>query len=125
MMVAAGAGLLLSAEFAAARRFFDDDPLLQMPEPRNVTRAAYRAINEVYDVFSATFSSTNQPKVRARSANTVDEVPDSEWFVNRHARRRLVRVALPGGRGCQSGSDRGRATPCSSVGTARGGTPRR
>jgi hypothetical protein len=99
IMMAAGAGLLLGAELAEARRFFDDDPLLQMPEPRNVTRAAYRAINEVYDVFSATFSSTNQPKVRARSANTVGEVPDSEWFVNRHARQRLETPELLAGPG--------------------------
>ncbi len=87
-----------------AQKFFDDDPLTRMPPPRPVKEAAHRQVNAAYDYFANTFlrhSLVQQRGAgqRAGNVNTVDEVPDGDWFVNRHARRRLRLEELARGAG--------------------------
>lgn len=96
--------MLLLAPPAQPRRFHDDDPLGRVPPPRPVRQVVTRQISEAYDFVANTFAAgPSEPpevhNVRAESINTLDEVPDSEWFVNRHARRRLSAAELRAGAG--------------------------
>ncbi len=81
--------LLLAAAWAAAQKFYPDDPLLSEPKPMPVTKVVSRGINEYYDFFQDTFfepvkearKSHNPPPSEA--VNTLGDVPDSAWFTNR------------------------------------------
>ncbi len=96
------AALAITAALACplgARKFFDDDPLERTPRPRNVKDVRFRPLNEVVDAVEQTLGRTPDPFRKARNVNTIDEVPDSEWFVNRHAARRLTARELSAGAG--------------------------
>src|SRR4029453_3959032 len=69
----------------AGRKFYDDDPITREPETQDASRVQGREIGLMYDLAPNLFgrpgdSATN---VRARNINTIDEVPDSNWFTNR------------------------------------------
>ena len=70
--------------------FYPDDPIGVEPDPLRVDDAAFRKLNDYYDLFLHEFSEPGevQPKrgepIRAQSTNTIDEVPDSHgWYTNR------------------------------------------
>ena len=69
----------------AAPKFYDDDPLLREPESQDASGAKpYKielAASLLLDLFTEQGDTT--PNVRAKNVNTIDEVPDSNWFVNR------------------------------------------
>jgi hypothetical protein len=67
------------------RKFFDDDPISKEPETQDASGATPYEINLIWDLSYNLFANParNQPKVRAKNLNTVDEVPDSSWFINR------------------------------------------
>ena len=67
------------------RKFFDDDPISKEPETQDASGAAPYEINLIWDLSYNLFANParNEPKVRAQNVNTIDEVPDSNWFVNR------------------------------------------
>jgi hypothetical protein len=99
--VLAGALVCLLALPAGAQRFLKDDPLWREPKPVNVDKVNSRKLNEYYDFFSHTFFLDNiadlqreHPEaVPAHGVNTLGEVPDSAWFVNRHSRLRPMSTA--------------------------------
>jgi hypothetical protein len=69
----------------AGRKFYDDDPIAREPETQDASGVKGREIGLMYDLAPNLFgrpgdASTN---VRARNINTIDEVPDSNWFTNR------------------------------------------
>lgn len=77
---------------ASARKFYPDDPLERTPKPRRVEKASFRPVNQTYDYFANTFAKQSVIHARANTTpagnlNTLDEVPDGPWFVNRHARQ--------------------------------------
>lgn len=81
------ATILLTAP-VEARRFFDDDPLWKEPKPIRVEKMKARKINDYYDFFHHTLAtpgerSLPQKPIPAQGVNTVGEVPDSAWYVNR------------------------------------------
>ncbi len=69
----------------AGRRFFDDDPLTREPETQDASRVKEWTIELFVDLAINLFSRPGDPSfdVRARNINTIDEVPDSNWFTNR------------------------------------------
>jgi hypothetical protein len=82
--------LALATTGAAGQQFYPDDPLAREPEPLRVEEAKFRKLNDYFDLFMHTFGKPGEPvreggpPPRARSINTIDEVPDSRgWFVNR------------------------------------------
>ena len=87
--------LLVGAVPAGAQTFYPDDPLLAEPTPLSVDSAAFRKLNDYYDLLSHTLSNPGerQPEtgrpIRAQSINTIDEVPDGAWFTNRAGSRAL------------------------------------
>ncbi|MGH9814465.1 MAG: hypothetical protein ACRD5F_01505 [Candidatus Acidiferrales bacterium] len=75
----------------AAQKFYPDDPLRKEPPPLNLNELRFRKVNDLYDLFRHTLGHPGQeqpepgqgPPVRALSANTLDEAPDSAWITNR------------------------------------------
>jgi hypothetical protein len=78
------AGALLPAS-AAAPRFFPDDPLTREPDSQNAAAVREWEIDLVVDLAINLFGRPGDPaeNVRARNVNSIDEVPDSNWFTNR------------------------------------------
>ena len=76
------------------RKFYDDDPLWQMPKPMRVEQANNRKLSDVYDFFSMTFAKPGEKQapghlIPAGAVNTLGGVPDSSWYTNRHKKRRM------------------------------------
>lgn len=79
--------LLVAGQYAAAAgpAFYPDDPIQREPDPENAAGAQPWDIDLFYDLVENMFTRPGDktPDVRAQSINTVDEVPDSNWFTNR------------------------------------------
>jgi hypothetical protein len=96
----------MSAHAGQSQKFFPDDPLAAMPEPTNVKAVSVDKVDAVYDLLAnSKASSSDLATTRAGAINTLGEVPDSEWFTNRHGRVRMSREDL------QQGLPRSRPTP--------------
>jgi hypothetical protein len=69
----------------AAVRFYADDPLAVEPETQDASGVQHREIDLVTDLLLNTFTRPGDPTAdaRARDVNTIDEIPDSNWFTNR------------------------------------------
>lgn len=77
---------------AAAPKFYEDDPLLREPVSQNAAGVQPWEIDLVYDLVENMFTKPGDktPDVRAQNINTLDQVPDSSWFVNRAGSRPLT-----------------------------------
>ena len=74
-----------TASSAAGRRFYTDDPLLREPESQDASGVAAWDIDLLVDLAINLFATPGDKArdVRAGNVNTIDEVPDSNWFTNR------------------------------------------
>jgi hypothetical protein len=84
----AAIGLALFASWVspagAQQRFYEDDPILREPGRFDASKAKMRDIDLMYDLAKNLFAVPRDPKpVRAKNINTIDEVPDCDWFTNR------------------------------------------
>ena len=108
------AALLLLATVAATpdsgqRKFYDDDPIAREPETQDASRAAPKDINLIYDLALNLFAQPGDPgTVRAQNINTIDEVPDSNWFTNRDLKRGVSIDELAKGPNTSSGPAAGK-----------------
>ena len=92
------AGALWEAAAGRAPKFFGDDPIWSMPAPIPLNNSPVRQnINEVLDFLSQSRNSALRPAKPASAVNTLGEVPDSDWFTNRHGRHRMSRDELQRG----------------------------
>jgi hypothetical protein len=98
-ILAAGlAAAALTAPFAVqARKFYPDDPIERVPAPIDTGDLGRRKLNNEYDYFYMSFGKPGQRSdlgngqyIRAQNVNTMGEVPDSEWYTNRHRQRRMT-----------------------------------
>src|SRR5262245_56207439 len=66
-------------------RFYSDDPIAREPESQDASKAAPYQIKSIYEMVSNLFGTSGYTPsgVRAKEINTIDEVPDSNWFTNR------------------------------------------
>jgi hypothetical protein len=75
---------MLAASYAAAEKYYSDDPLLVQPETQDASRVVPWKIDLFYDLLLHQFTHPGLPSgSRAENINTIDEVPDSNWFTNR------------------------------------------
>jgi hypothetical protein len=83
--------------FAGAKKpkFFPDDPIQAMPPPMSIGKIPPQRINETFDFFGQSRDSASGAP--AGAVNTLGDVPDSDWFTNRHALRRMTREQLQRG----------------------------
>lgn len=88
-----------------AQVFRADDPVAKWPAPQNTTTVQPRRINEYYDFFQNLMFKPGEVAekvggpIPARAVNTLGEVPDSEWYSNRHYSRRMTTEELVRGPG--------------------------
>ena len=82
-----------------AQKFYSDDPIRTLPDPLPVGNVRNRNIDEVVDFFLESAHPAPRPPTPAGEVNTLGEVPNSAWFTNRHAYRRLTRDELQRGAG--------------------------
>ena len=95
-----------------AQKFFPDDPLTTEPPPLAVVNPQPRALSEILELFNNTVNRPGERHPRAGviaagGVNTLGEVMDSDWFVNRHATRRLTPEELVRGPGTSHAPDPG------------------
>ena len=86
--------VLLGALSLQAQKFYPDDPLTQEPAPFPIEEANFRGLNPLYELVMQQVGKQGERHpadgvIPALSANTLGEVMDGPWFVNRHARQRL------------------------------------
>ena len=100
-IAALGAWVILAALAGAnqtqAPKFYPDDPLAAVPEPVAVDpkKIVSRKLSDYYDFFSNLFGdlgerSTKSKPIPSGGVNTLGEVMDGPWFVNRHGRKRMT-----------------------------------
>ena len=83
-----------------APKFFPDDPIQAMPVPLPVKKPVRQNINEVLDFLDRSRRwSSPRPAKPAGAVNSIGEVPDNEWFINRHGRRCMTHDELRRGPG--------------------------
>ncbi len=83
---------------AAAQRFLTDDPLWSDPDRMDValpdsTPATMERMGP-FKLFSRAFRATGDRPQAAVNVNTVEGVPNSSWYTNRHYRHPMDRAAL-------------------------------
>jgi hypothetical protein len=87
--------VLASISALSGETFFADDPVAQWPAPRDASAVKPRRINEYYDFFQNIMFRPGElaekigTPIPARAVNTLGDVPDSEWYTNRHYRNRM------------------------------------
>jgi hypothetical protein len=81
-VAALGAGIGVGAN---GPKFYPDDPITAVVDSQDASNVQERDINLIYDTLenSVRWPGDRTPNVRAQNVNTVDEVPDSNWFTNR------------------------------------------
>jgi hypothetical protein len=86
------AGLSVGLLTGAERKFYDDDPIVREVDTEDASGAQPWDIDLIWDLSFNTFAMpgrTADPP-RAGNINTIDEVPDSNWFTNRIGARPLT-----------------------------------
>ena len=114
LKAAAAALVVFLPGTASAQRFYRDDPITKEPPPFSIEGAGYRSMNSLYEFFTNVFGipGERQPSngvIPAQGVNTLGEVPDGPWFVNRHSRKRLSLDELARGPGNDDPPARGEA----------------
>jgi hypothetical protein len=76
--------LLVLSLPASGRKFYDDDPITREIDSQDASRVEPWDISLTYDSIVNLFGNPEVLQLtRAEDINTIDEVPDSSWFVNR------------------------------------------
>src|SRR4029453_7802027 len=88
------AGTAQATALAQTRtRFYPDDPLRNEPVPLPVADLQPRALRDLLKRINSTFRTTGQRHpssgvIPAQGVNSLGEVMDGDWYVNRHGTRR-------------------------------------
>jgi len=108
MVMAAG---VLAALSAQGRKFYPDDPVWVDDDSLNTPdEPAEIELSDLYDRFGHIgYDHGSDVLTEAENINTLDEVPDSSWFTNRHGRQRMSIDDLV--RGPNTGDGPGAKTP--------------
>src|SRR5215204_1304018 len=79
--------------------FYSDDPIAREPESQDASKAQRYEIGSMYEMLNNLFvTAGHEPSgLRARNINTIDEVPDSNWFTNRIGTRPVTAEELTRG----------------------------
>ena len=109
MLGSAGIALIAAAAVGDAKpKFYPDDPLTKEVAPVNVENPKPRKLSDYYDFFVHNFTDPQEEQpdsgepIRAKSTNTVDEVPNGSWYNNRHYYQRMSIEELKRGPGDQT-----------------------
>jgi hypothetical protein len=94
--------LLLAPGEPRAQKFLSDDPLSAEPRSAPVEKVASTALGETSDFIQHSLHKigerhTTDRLIRAQGTNTLDEVPNSAWYTNRHYRQPMSLAELTRG----------------------------
>lgn len=91
---------------AAGPKFYEDDPLIREPQPRDVKQAASRKLSDYYDILWHTLATPGEkgPKP-AEGVNTLGDPMEGAWWERRHYWRRMSLEELARGPGGGSGPE--------------------
>ena len=79
ILLVAGEGL-----WSSSPRFYEDDPVMREVDSKDASGVRRKALNLLYHEAQHLFATPGDRQERgALNVNTIDEVPDSAWFVNR------------------------------------------
>src|SRR5262245_32343194 len=89
---------------AAAQKFYPHDPLVREPPPLPAPDPGPRNLSVLLETLSATFGRPGERQpgksvIAAQDVNTLGEVLDGSWYVNRHGRTRMSMQDLVRGSG--------------------------
>ena len=127
LLIALALTALLAALPAAGQKFYDDDPLRAEPAPLHVDEAAFRKLNDFYDLGTNLFGkigelqSEAEKPIPARAVNTLGEPMESAWWTQRHYYKRMSAAELKAGVGAENPPAEGKWTITSAK--AEGVTP--
>ncbi len=96
LVIALAAPLVVQAQ---EKRFYSDDPICCAPKPLSIKSIEPRKIDLLFDFINSSVVRQKPSNTLAGGINTVGEVLDSEWFTNRHGRKRLTPAELKRGPG--------------------------
>src|SRR5215208_5828634 len=85
-LLAAVACVALGSTASTQRqRFYHDDPISREPDSQDASGAVEHDIKAIYELtYNLFVTADHKPSgMRAQNINTIDEVPDSNWFTNR------------------------------------------
>src|SRR6185503_6539298 len=84
-LLIAALGLTARAVSSQSPHFFPDDPISREPESQDASNAQPYFMGSMYEMTNNLFVTAGyRPSgTRAQNINTIDEVPDSNWFTNR------------------------------------------
>lgn len=96
LVAVAIAALCLGASAAQGPRFRPDDPIqVDADTVADASGVAEQELSQFYDFLHQTFVRTGDRRaIPAVNVNTLDEVPDSMWFVDRIGRRTMTREEI-------------------------------
>ena len=79
------AALLTAEPSVAAPKFYEDDPIEREPATKDASKVEEWEVDLIIDLAANSFVNLGDTtsNVRARDINTIDELPDSDWFINR------------------------------------------
>lgn len=108
-VVAACLAMLAASGRAAGPVFFDDDPLWEEPITQDASAVARYEPDLVYQTLEGLFGNPGDPALgqRAKNINTVDEVPDGPFYVNRAGRIALTPALVARGANTSDGPEDG------------------
>src|SRR5215510_2307379 len=96
-LLAAALALLVQGQSIsrASKKFYPDDPLWREPEPRATGKVTTRKVDDLYDFVENRFVT---PRLQ-EDARKEGPIPDSNWYTNRHWRKRMTVAELQRGAG--------------------------
>jgi hypothetical protein len=85
LLVIGALGLCARVASTTAPHFYPDDPIGREPDSQDASKAQPYFIGSLYEMTTNLFITAGyKPSgARAQNINTIDEVPDSNWFTNR------------------------------------------
>jgi hypothetical protein len=101
------AALANSVTVAPVLHFYPDDPIRVEPSPLPVHNPKPQDIDDFADFLVQSVRPNPRPPTPSLAVNTLGEVPDSLWYINRHASHRMSIAELQRG----PGSDRAPVPP--------------
>ena len=90
ILVTIGLGLQALGQPARSPKFYPDDPIKAVPPPLPANSVTLRRLHDFYDYLLNDFSKPGErweegkPGIPAQNTNTLGEVPDDDWYTNRH-----------------------------------------
>ena len=101
LLIATGLSCLVTLQ---AQKFYPDDPLEKEPKPWATVSPERRGLSSILEIATSIFGDQGEQHpelgvIPAGGVNTLGEVPDGPWYVNRHWRNRMTPEELKRGPG--------------------------